>query len=57
MRIQDIVTGDTETSHDVVLTDVVREAKLQQKNTRRRLIRNIFRLLPFVCFVIAGLLR
>lgn len=31
MRIQDIVTGDAETSHDAVMTDVVRKAKLQQK--------------------------
>lgn len=56
VRIQDIVTGDTETSHDEVLTDVVREAKLQQKNTKRRLIKNSLRILPFVCFTIAGLL-
>lgn len=56
MRIQDIVTGDTETSHDAMLTDVVGEAKPQQKNTKHRLIRNTLRLLPFVCLVIAGLL-
>ncbi len=56
VRIQDIVTGDAETNDDTVLADVVREAKLQQKSTRRRLIRNTLRLLPFVCLVIAGLL-
>ena len=56
VRIQDIVTGDTETNDDAVLTDVVREAKLQQKNTKRKLIKSALQILPFVCLVIAGLL-
>lgn len=55
IRIQDIITGDTEVNDESVVAEVVRVARLQQKDKKRKLIRNSLLIIAMLCGFISGL--
>ena len=55
IRIQDIVTGDTEKNDESVVTEVVRAAKLQQKEKKYKVIRISKFVVAILCCIFAGL--
>lgn len=54
LRIQDIVTGDTEIYDEFVITEVVRVAKLQQKEKQRIALKNSLFIIALLCCLISG---
>lgn len=60
IRIQDIVTGDSgitgenEANDDSIVAEVVRVAKLQQKEKKHKLIRNILVVVAILCCIVCG---
>ena len=54
LRIQDIVTGDTEIHDEFVVTEVVRVAKLQQKEKQRIALKNSLFIIALLCCLISG---
>ena len=56
LRIQDIITGDVGTTDESVVTEVVRVAKLQQKEKKRRAIRDSVFVVAMLCCIISGYL-
>ena len=52
VRIQDIITGNTEVNDDGVVDEVVRIAKLQQKEAKRKVVSNSLVIAAFLyCFI------
>jgi transcriptional regulator with XRE-family HTH domain len=52
LRIQDIVTGDAEVNHDGVVDEVLRIAKLQQKEVKRKVVQNSLLIAATIfCFI------
>lgn len=56
LRIQDIITGDTGINDESVVAEVVRVAKLQQKEKKRKAIRNSVFIVAMLCCIISGFL-
>ena len=56
VRIQDIITGDTGIQDESVVTEVVRVAKLQQKEKKRKVIRDSTFVVALLCCTISGYL-
>ena len=56
VRIQDIITGETGLQDETVVTEVVRVAKLQQKEKKRNLIKNNTFLAAILCCIFSGYL-
>ena len=54
VRIQDIITGDVGKNDESVVADVVRVARMQQKEKQRDLIRNSLVLFVLLCCTILG---
>lgn len=54
IRIQDIVTGETESDNEEVITELVRFSKLQQLEKNRKFLGYIFAFLTLFCCCIAG---
>lgn len=54
IRIQDIVTGGAELNEGVVVDEVVRIAKLQQKEKKRNVVRNSLWIAVILCCLISG---
>ena len=54
IRIQDIITGNTEVNDDGVVDEVVRIAKLQQKEAKRKVVSNSLVIAAFLCCFISG---
>ena len=53
LRIQDIITGDIGINDDYVVAEVVRVAKLQQKEKKRKAIRNSVFIFAMLCCTIS----
>jgi transcriptional regulator with XRE-family HTH domain len=56
IRIQDIVTGDQKVNDDGVVDEVLRIAKLQQKEVKRKLVRNSLLIAALLFSFISGCL-
>lgn len=54
ISIQDIVTGEIQSNYDVAITELVRFAKLQQREKIRKLTGYIIALSALLCCLIAG---
>lgn len=54
LRIQDIITGDTGINDESVVAEVVRVAQLQQKEKKRKAIRNSVFIVAMICCIISG---
>ena len=54
LKIQDIVTGETEKNDEAAVTEIVRLAKLQQREKTRKLMKSGFIFMLFFVCVIAG---
>ena len=54
VRIQDIITGDIGIQDESVVTEVVRVAKLQQKEKKRKVIRDSAFVAALLCCTISG---
>lgn len=54
VRIQDIITGDTGIQDESVVTEVVRVVKLQQKEKKRKVIRDSAFVAALLCCTISG---
>lgn len=54
LRIQDIVTGETEKKDEAAVTEIVRLAKLQQREKNRKLMKLGFIFILYLVCVIAG---
>lgn len=54
VRIQDIITGDTGIHDESVVAEVVRAAKLQQKEKKRKTIKNSVFIVALLCCIISG---
>ena len=54
VRIQDIITGDTGIYDESVVAEVVRAAKLQQKEKKRKTIKNSVFIVALLCCIISG---
>ena len=54
IRIQDIVTGEIESNSKEAITEVVRLAKLQQRERNRKMFSYTFVLLSLFCCIISG---
>lgn len=55
LRIQDIITGDAGINDESVVAEVVRVARLQQKEKKRNSIRNSVLITAMLCCLISGL--
>lgn len=55
IKIQDIITGETGTADDNVVAEVVRVAKLQQKEKTHKLFKNILLIIAILCCVVSGI--
>lgn len=56
MRIQDIITGNIGIQDESVVTEVVRVAKLQQKEKKRKVVRESAFVVAILCCIISGYL-
>ena len=54
LHIQDIVTGTKSSFDETALIEIVRAAKLQQRENKRKIIRHCLQILPIVCCIISG---
>ena len=54
LHIQDIVTGTKSSFDETALIEIVRAAKLQQHENKRKIIRHCLQILPIVCCIISG---
>lgn len=54
VRIQDIITGDTGIHDESVVAEVVRAAKLQQKEKKHKTIKNSVFIVALLCCIISG---
>ena len=54
VRIQDIITGDTGIHDESVVAEVIRVAKLQQKEKKRKTIKNSVFIVALLCCIISG---
>lgn len=54
IKIQDIVTGESESNNEEAITEVVRYAKLQQREKNRKLFGYVLVVFALVCCMIAG---
>ena len=54
LHIQDIVTGNKCSFDETALIEIVRAAKLQQRENKRKIIRHCLQILPIVCCIISG---
>lgn len=54
LHIQNIITGDTGINDESVVAEVVRVAKLQQKEKKRKTIINIVFIVAMICCIISG---
>ena len=54
VRIQDIITGDAGIHDESVVAEVVRAAKLQQKEKKRKTIKNSIFIVALLCCIISG---
>lgn len=55
LQLQDIITGGTETNDASVVAEVVQVARLQQKEKKRRAIRNCSFFIAMSCCIISGI--
>ncbi len=56
VRIQDVITGDIGIQDESVVTEVVRVAKLQQKEKKRKVVRESVLAAAILCCIISGYL-
>jgi transcriptional regulator with XRE-family HTH domain len=56
VRIEDIVTGDTKANEDGVVNEVLRIARLQKKEVKRKVVRNSLWIDAILCSFISGCL-
>lgn len=56
VRIQDVITGDIGIQDESVVTEVVRAAKLQQKEKKRKVVRESAFVVAILCCIISGYL-
>ena len=56
VRIQDVITGDVGIQDESVVTEVVRVARLQQKEKKRKVVRETAFVVAILCCITAGYL-
>ncbi len=54
VRIQDIITGDKQVNADGVVDEVVRIARLQKKEAKRKVVRNSLLIIAIFCCFVSG---
>ena len=54
LHIQDIVTGTKGSFDETALLEIVRAAKLQQRENKRKFIRHCLQIVPILCCILSG---